>query len=124
MIFAGGVLGALTRWLLGLGVFWMEGTVDPLLATLAPNILGCLVIGLITGWSERRQLSPRHHAMPFGITGFCGAFTTFSSFALESVTLWPAPWVAAGYVAATLILCGAAVALGQHLGLRPAGRRR
>ena len=54
--------------------------------TFLVNISGCLLIGLVYGLSERGNLlSP--DARIFLATGLCGGYTTFSSFALENVSL-------------------------------------
>jgi CrcB protein len=60
--------------------------------TLSANILGCLLIGLLWGWflqNEKETLSL------LLVTGFCGGFTTFSSFTREGIEMllnnrWPA----------------------------------
>lgn len=55
-------------------------------ATLAVNILGCFLIGIIYGLSNRGNLlSPDWRI--FLATGFCGGFTTFSAFSYESLSL-------------------------------------
>lgn len=54
--------------------------------TLAVNITGCFLIGLIYGLSGRGNIvSPEWRL--FLATGFCGGFTTFSTFSYESITL-------------------------------------
>lgn len=53
--------------------------------TLAVNVLGAFALGLLTGWGLHHGLSHSTRAI-FG-TGFCGAFTTYSGFALETVWL-------------------------------------
>ena len=54
--------------------------------TLSVNIIGCLLIGIIYGLSERGNLlSPEWRL--FLTTGFCGGFTTFSTFSYESIAL-------------------------------------
>ena len=78
-----GALGALSRW--GVGV-WV-GKLVPAglpLGTLVANLLGCLVLGAVTGLSA--DLLPPHVRTPLA-TGFLGSFTTFSTFSVESVKL-------------------------------------
>jgi CrcB protein len=54
--------------------------------TFAVNVTGCFLIGLIYGFSERGNLlSPEWRL--FLATGFCGGFTTFSTFSFESMNL-------------------------------------
>ena len=54
--------------------------------TLTVNIVGCLVIGIVYGLSERFHLLTPNWRL-FLATGICGGFTTFSSFAYENVTM-------------------------------------
>lgn len=51
--------------------------------TMAVNILGCLLIGLLAGW--RQPLEPGLRL--FVMVGLLGGFTTFSAFALETLSL-------------------------------------
>lgn len=54
--------------------------------TLAVNIIGCFLIGIIYGASLRFQwFSPAWSF--FLATGFCGGYTTFSAFAFENIRL-------------------------------------
>lgn len=56
------------------------------LSTFVVNILGCIVIGLLIGLSERNQIiSPDLKLLL--ITGFCGGYTTFSTFSAENFNL-------------------------------------
>lgn len=56
------------------------------LATFTVNILGCLILGIILGLMNRSGIvSPKINA--FLVVGFCGGFTTFSTFSYESLSL-------------------------------------
>jgi len=53
--------------------------------TFTVNILGCLIIGIVFGLTDRFNLSPEWRL--FLATGFCGGFTTFSSFSFETMAM-------------------------------------
>ena len=97
----GGMLGSLTRYKLGGLVLHHTAEWRFPLSTFIVNLLGCALVGVLAGIAEHRHgLSPA--ARLFLITGFCGGFTTFSAFGLETVYLLrrhEAPWALANVVA-------------------------
>ena len=83
LIMCGGGLGAVSRYAIGLLTARLGGTGFPW-GTLTANLAGCFLIGVVFALAERvRLLSP--DVRLFLITGYLGALTTFSSFALETV---------------------------------------
>lgn len=112
MVFLGGGCGSIGRWGLSLWIkrFAAEWGGFPI-HTLAANFAGCLIIGLCTAWLAKQ---PNASLALLLVTGFCGGFTTFSTFSLESLSLLRSGNLAMGllYMAASLCLCIAATALG------------
>jgi len=82
----GGFIGSSLRFLLG----GLAQRVAPLggfpVGTLAVNVLGCLAIGLLGGLADQRQALDVGQRL-FLMVGVLGGFTTFSSFALETLGL-------------------------------------
>jgi CrcB protein len=89
-------------------------------ATMSVNIAGSFAIGLLAALTARDS---GETARLFWMTGVLGGFTTYSAFALETVTLASAGAAgrAALYVAATVALCLVAAVAGRTLGLALAG---
>lgn len=85
--------------------------------TMAVNILGCLIIGFLSGlnWNTNGLLSPS--AKLLLTTGFCGGFTTFSTFINESSALMKEEQYTymAIYLFGSLALGIIAVLVGHHL---------
>jgi CrcB protein len=82
--------------------------------TLAVNVLGSLLVGYVLTWSADHE---HDYWRLFAATGFCGAFTTFSAFAYESLAYWHEGQIGAFLVNLVLnnVLCVLAVALGIRL---------
>ena len=81
----GGALGAVLRYLAGLGAQRLWGEHFPW-GTLLVNLTGCLLLGGLLAWSSERAALPESVRL-FGAVGVCGAFTTFSTFGHETVEL-------------------------------------
>ncbi len=115
----GGGLGAACRY--GLSLITVKSSFP--LMTFLTNLLGAFIIGLIVGigssgvkgmaGEDRKPFSP--NLMLFLKTGFCGGFTTFSTFSLEVWTLAEkSNWVTAGvYAVLSLVCCIAGVWAGM-----------
>jgi len=113
LVFIGGGLGSVSRWGLSLAL-------QPLLprfpcATLAANGLACFIMGILmghqlaTGVIEQRRL--------LLAVGFCGGFSTFSTFTAETLTLWQTgqQTMAALNVLGSLVVCIACLLLGLKI---------
>lgn len=110
---AGGAIGALGRYLLGL-LPVNTGSGFPL-KTFLINVIGCLIIGAVAALAEKNAMSPG--LVLFIKTGICGGFTTFSSFALETEGLMTggSGTVALAYMISSLILGVAAVYIAEKM---------
>lgn len=113
LVAAGGALGAVLRYGLSGLVQARTGAVFPY-GTLAVNVVGCLLMGVISELAESRgALEPGTRAL---ITvGVLGGFTTFSAFGNETLNLLRdgERALAAGNIAANLVLALAAVWAGR-----------
>ncbi len=83
LVMAGGCIGALSRYVVSLLAAKLFGTNFPW-GTLIVNLSGCFLIGLSFSLAERglNIMNPSVHL--FFVTGYLGALTTFSTFALET----------------------------------------
>jgi CrcB protein len=105
LILAGGIVGTLARIAVSLTVGHALDHGFPWDIALI-NVSGALLIGLLAGW---RDPASRAHELIWlaGAVGFLGAYTTFSSFALGTVTL-----TASGHTLLALLYLGGSAALG------------
>jgi CrcB protein len=85
LVGAGGFAGSVLRFKIGGWVLHHFDTKFPA-GTVVVNLVGCLIIGILSGLAEKRHLlSPDTRLLL--ITGFLGGFTTFSAFGLETMSL-------------------------------------
>lgn len=117
---AGGVAGAAARY----GVALLIGA--PVWPTLAVNIAGSFALGIVVAVTAHER-SPHPVIRPLVATGFLGAFTTYSAFALETVTMLRdgRPWLAVGFLGLSIGGGLAAVWAGMTITrtVLPEGRR-
>ena len=119
----GGALGASARYGVARGMRgWLQE--HPLAlpaATLLVNVVGCLAIGVVLPWLLAREAEgASHHVRLLVAVGALGAFTTYSTFGVETFVLWrDGRWgLAIGSVALHLALGLGAVMLGLRIGER------
>lgn len=82
----GGFIGAASRYKMGLIIVHLALVEKFPLSTCIINILGCFLIGLISGFVEKTQLITPEVRLLL-MTGVLGGFTTFSTFGLETFSL-------------------------------------
>lgn len=112
----GGFIGASGRYLTGTAVQqWLNPAWLPA-GTLTVNIVGCLVIGILSRLAQSQQWLTEHLQLLL-ITGILGGFTTFSSFGSETLNLLRQrqPGWAVAYVGLSLGFGLLAVWLGYSL---------
>ena len=110
LVAVGGLIGSLLRyWLAGVVQRATDGATFPA-GTLAVNVAGSFVIGLVMTLSLERGLV-NDDVRVFLTTGFCGGFTTMSTFSYETIALLRdgEAALALGNVGGTLGACFAAV---------------
>ena len=115
---AGGALGALCRLGLSALAVRIVGAGFPW-GTLVANLTGCFLIGVAVALIEYHNLLGDTHRL-FFMTGILGALTTFSTFALDTVTLARSgAWFAAGTnLVITNVACVVLVLVGLWVGKR------
>ena len=83
LVFIGGGLGSSLRFLIS--KYLNSGNLLPY-GTFLVNIVGSLILGMIIGWAIKSNLLNSPMYLLIGI-GFCGGFTTFSTFSFENYSI-------------------------------------
>lgn len=115
----GGALGTLFRYLINIATFTPAFPVG----TAIENITGAFLLGVTTGIVAAMASAPQWLRAGVGV-GFCGGYTTMSTFAADSfaVTVHQSPALAAGYVGVSvvfgLLLAWIGLATGRRIGAR------
>lgn len=81
LVFVGGGFGSVARYLLGKWLNNLETDIP--YGTMLSNVLGSLIIGFVLGYLAKTNTVSETHTLLLA-TGFCGGFTTFSTFAYEN----------------------------------------
>jgi CrcB protein len=99
----GSFIGGVLRYLLSQFVQTKFLSTFPF-GTLTVNIIGCFLIGLVFGLTDRGNLTPEWRL--FLATGLIGGFTTFSAFSNETVGLLRDGqlWYATAYIGASVVI--------------------
>ena len=113
VVFLGAGVGGTMRHAMNIWIARLAGTHFPL-HTLAINVTGSLVMGMVTAWFAMKGGATGHLRL-FLATGVLGGYTTFSAFSLDAVLLWERHehLMAALYVGGSVVgaIAGLALAL-------------
>ncbi|MDP3369526.1 MAG: fluoride efflux transporter CrcB [Brevundimonas sp.] len=123
IVAAGGALGAVARYGVGVGAFRLFPAATWPWATLTVNVVGGLLMGLLAGWLAFRGGIHSESIRLFAAVGVLGGFTTFSAFSMEAALMIERRQLAmaGGYVAASAVLSIAALFIGLMVARRAFG---
>lgn len=123
IVAAGGALGAVARYGVGAWTLRLFPTAQWPWATLAVNVVGGLLMGLLAGWLAFRGGVNSESLRLFAAVGVLGGFTTFSAFSLEAALMIERRQLAmaGGYVAASVVLSIVALFIGLMVARRAFG---
>lgn len=112
----GGGIGSIMRFLTSRFTARLVAAQWLFLGTLAANLIGCFLIGILSGWMLSHMPDNQSFRLLF-IVGFCGGYTTFSTFAFENYRLIEMnQWgILLLYLTASVVLGFIAVWLGMKI---------
>ena len=114
LVAAGGAIGSVARYGLGLAAGRLAPNAGWPLGTFAANVLGGLLMGLLVGWLAFRGGAQQEAVRLFAAVGVLGGFTTFSAFSLEAALMIERRELATAfvYVTGSVVLSIAALFVG------------
>jgi CrcB protein len=123
LVAAGGAIGSVARYGLGLAAGRLAPNVGWPIGTFAANVVGGLLMGLLVGWLAFRGGAQQEMVRLFAAVGVLGGFTTFSSYSLEAVQMIERRefCLAAAYVVGSVILAILALVVGLMIARRALG---
>ena len=113
MVFIGGGLGSICRYTIA-RLLQHYNLIFPL-ATFLANVISCIILGALIGWSLKNTMSPSMKLL--WLTGFCGGFSTFSTFTYETFHLLETGHYGYAFInmSASLLVCLGCIWIGLSL---------
>lgn len=113
LVFLGGGLGAICRYSISLII--EESSKSFPWSTFIANVASCIILGLLLGYYLQKGMDQKMSL--FFITGFCGGFSTFSSFSYDSLKLFQDGHhtMALTYITASVLVCLVCLLIGIKL---------
>lgn len=112
-VFLGGGLGSICRYLISIAV---QGKGAMPWATILANVIASLILGMLVGWMQNAGTLDEKWRLMW-MVGFCGGFSTFSTFSYESfILLQNQQWTALFFnILISVVVCVVCIFLGMKL---------
>ena len=119
LVFLGGGLGSVARFSMGKWINTLHSQNFPW-GTFVVNVIACFILGWIVGLADQKQILSAGSRL-FWTVGFCGGFSTFSTFSAETLALLQSGLTTTLvlYIAFSLVVCVSAIFAGLYLGNSP-----